>query len=144
MLPLLIKEGRNPQYIPWETQDLEGLKNVLPSLHEGAGRWIKAFEDEITGQLLAIGDLKALLMRLVEFLKLKEIMVRACLKNVADNPMIDGVGFDRVRQNVWRASRDCYPPKMDPQALRGDPLGESENLAAYLEKQLKKWRLETE
>ncbi|GCC41612.1 hypothetical protein chiPu_0025570 [Chiloscyllium punctatum] len=71
-------------------------------------------------------------------------MVRARLKNVADNPMIDGVGFDRVRQNVWQALRDYYSPKMDPQALRGDPLGESENLAAYLEKQLKKWRLETE
>ncbi|GCC18930.1 hypothetical protein chiPu_0020927 [Chiloscyllium punctatum] len=33
---------------------------------------------------------------------------------------------------------------MDPQALRGDPLGDSENLAVNLEKQLKKWRLETE
>ncbi|GCC38026.1 hypothetical protein chiPu_0016537 [Chiloscyllium punctatum] len=52
--------------------------------------------------------------------------------------------FDRVRQNVWQSLRDCYPPKMDPQALRGDPLGESENPAAYLEKQLKKWKLETE
>ncbi|GCC19366.1 hypothetical protein chiPu_0021053 [Chiloscyllium punctatum] len=36
------------------------------------------------------------------------------------------------------------PPKMDPQALRGDPLGEIENPTAYLEKQFKKWRLETE
>ncbi|GCC23201.1 hypothetical protein chiPu_0001595 [Chiloscyllium punctatum] len=33
---------------------------------------------------------------------------------------------------------------MDPQALGEDPLGESENPAAYLEKQLKKRRLETE
>ncbi|GCC31512.1 hypothetical protein chiPu_0009970 [Chiloscyllium punctatum] len=71
-------------------------------------------------------------------------MVRARLKNAADNPMIDRVGFDRVRQNIWQALRDCYPPNMDPQVLRGDPLGESENPVAYLEKQLKKWRLETE
>ncbi|GCC22555.1 hypothetical protein chiPu_0000943 [Chiloscyllium punctatum] len=71
-------------------------------------------------------------------------MVRAGLKNAADDPMIDGVGFYRVTQNIWQALRDCYPSKMDPQALRGDPLGESENLAASLEKQLKKWRLETE
>ncbi|GCC35900.1 hypothetical protein chiPu_0014389 [Chiloscyllium punctatum] len=143
MLPLLIKEAKHPQYIPWGTQDLEELKNTLPSLREGAGKWIRAFEDKTTGQLLAIGDLKALLVRLVGLPKLKKIMVQACLKNVADNPMIDVVRFDRVRQNVWQAFRDCFPPKMDPQALRGNPLGESENPAAYLEKQLKKWRLET-
>ncbi|GCC16321.1 hypothetical protein chiPu_0022409 [Chiloscyllium punctatum] len=58
--------------------------------------------------------------------------------------MIDGVGFDRVRQNVQQALRDCYPPKTDSQVLRGDPLGKSENPAAYLEKQIRKWRLETE
>ncbi|GCC17706.1 hypothetical protein chiPu_0017651 [Chiloscyllium punctatum] len=57
--------------------------------------------------------------------------------------MIDGVRFDRVRQNVWQALRDCNPLKVDPQALREDPLGDSENLAAYLEKRLKKWRQET-
>ncbi|GCC43076.1 hypothetical protein chiPu_0027026, partial [Chiloscyllium punctatum] len=71
-------------------------------------------------------------------------MVRARLKNAADNPMIDGDGIDRVRQNAWQALRDCYPTKIDTQALRGDPLGESENPTAYLEKQLKKWKLKTE
>ncbi|GCC28039.1 hypothetical protein chiPu_0006465 [Chiloscyllium punctatum] len=143
-LPPLIKGGRQPQYVPWGTQDLEVLKNVLPNLHEGAGKWIRAFEDETTGQLLAMGDLKALLVRLMGRPKLKEIMDRAGLKNVVDNPMVDGARFDRVRQRVWQALRDCYPPKMDSQALRGDPLGDNENLAAYLKRQLRKWRLETE
>ncbi|GCC46532.1 hypothetical protein chiPu_0030366 [Chiloscyllium punctatum] len=96
------------------------------------------------GRFLAIRDEKALLVRLVVLRKLKEIMVGARLKNVADNPIIDGDGFDRVRQNAWQALRDCHPPKMDTQFLRGDPLGESETPTAYLEKQLKKWKLKTE
>ncbi|GCC27424.1 hypothetical protein chiPu_0005848 [Chiloscyllium punctatum] len=80
------------------------------------------------------GDLKALLVRLVGLPKLKEVTALAHLKNAADNPMIDGVGFDRMRQRVWWALRDCYLPKMDSETLREDPLGDNENLAAYLEK----------
>ncbi|XP_072880626.1 uncharacterized protein [Hemitrygon akajei] len=143
MLPLLVKGSGQVQFIPWGSQDLEGLKNTLPSLHEGAGKWIRAFEEETTGRLLAMGDLKALLIRLMGTSKLKELMEMAGLQNM-DSPQTDGANFDPVRQRVWQALRKLYPPRVDPKALKGELLGDTENPAAYVENQLKKWRLETE
>lgn len=32
----------------------------LPNMHEGAGKWIRAFEEQTMGKMLAVGDLKAL------------------------------------------------------------------------------------
>ncbi|GCC25178.1 hypothetical protein chiPu_0003584 [Chiloscyllium punctatum] len=83
------------------------------------------------GRLLATGDLTALLVKVKGLPKLKEVMDRAGLKDVVDNPMIDGVGFDLVRQSVWQALRDYYQAKLDPKALKGHLLGDTENPAAY-------------
>ncbi|XP_072890403.1 uncharacterized protein [Hemitrygon akajei] len=90
-----------------------------------------------------MGDLKALLIRLMGTSKLKELMEMAGLQNV-DSPQTDGANFDPVRQRVWQALRKLYPPRVDPKALKGELLGDTENPAAYVENQLKKWRLETE
>ncbi len=38
-LPILIK-GTQVQYVPWASQDLEGLVTHLPDIHEGAEKWI--------------------------------------------------------------------------------------------------------
>ncbi|XP_072098369.1 uncharacterized protein [Mobula birostris] len=143
MMPLLVKGLGQVQYIPWGSQHLEGLKNTLPSLHEGAGKWIRALEEETTGRMLAMGDLKALLIRRMGTSGLQELMEAAGIQN-ADSTLIDGARFDTVRQRVWGALRELYPPKMDPKAMKGDPLGDTENPAAYIENQLKRWRLETE
>ena len=55
--PILIKGARG-QYVPWATQDLEGLVNRLPNIHEGAGKWIKVLEEETSGKLLSVIDMK--------------------------------------------------------------------------------------
>ncbi len=34
-------------------------------IHEGAGKWIKVFEEETMGKLLAVGDIKALLAKIM-------------------------------------------------------------------------------
>ncbi len=47
-LPILIK-GAQGQYVPWGSQDLEGLVTRLPDIHKGAGKWIKVFEEENMG-----------------------------------------------------------------------------------------------
>ncbi|MGL5036159.1 MAG: hypothetical protein ACRC6F_00130, partial [Aeromonas sp.] len=54
--PILIK-GAQAQYVPWASQDLDGLVARLPSLDEGAGKWIRLLEEETTGKLLALGDI---------------------------------------------------------------------------------------
>ncbi len=43
--PILIKQG-HAQYIPWAGQDLDTLVSRLPDIHEGAGKWIRTFEEE--------------------------------------------------------------------------------------------------
>ncbi len=58
-LPILIK-GAQGQYVPWASQDLEGLVTHLPDIYKGAGKWIKVFEEENMGKLFAVGDIKAL------------------------------------------------------------------------------------
>ncbi len=51
-LPILIK-GTQGQYVPWGSQDLEVTR--LPDIHEGAGKWIKVFEEENYGQTFSCG-----------------------------------------------------------------------------------------
>lgn len=144
MMPLLAKRVGPTQYVPWGTQDLEGLKNILPNIYDGAGKWIRAFEEETTGRLLAMGDITALLAKVIGTTKLAELLEKAGINNAAGNPLIDGRPFDLVRPVVWQALRFSYPLKVDPKTLKGHSLGDTENPAAYLEGQLKKWRLETE
>ncbi len=60
--PILIKQG-HAQYIPWASQYLDTLVSRLPDIHEGAGKWIRTFEEETTGKLLALGDIKSLLAK---------------------------------------------------------------------------------
>lgn len=62
--PLLIK-GPNVNYILWQTQDLEGLVRDLPGIHNGVSRWIREFEEKTQGKKLAIGDIKAVLGRMI-------------------------------------------------------------------------------
>ncbi|KAI2645824.1 Soluble guanylate cyclase gcy-37 [Labeo rohita] len=45
--------------------DLEGLVTRLPDVHEEAGKWIRVFEEETMGKLLAVGDIKALLAKII-------------------------------------------------------------------------------
>lgn len=46
----------------------------LPDIHEGAGKWIRVFEEETMGKLLAVGDIKALLAKTVGGAKMEEIL----------------------------------------------------------------------
>lgn len=60
--PLIIDQGR-VRYVPWQNQFLEGLVKDLPSIHEGAAKWIRELKDKTQGKRLAIGDQKEVLAR---------------------------------------------------------------------------------
>lgn len=141
--PILIKDAR-PQYVPWGGQDLQSLLSSLPDINEGAGQWIRTLEEETCGKMLALGDIKALLARLMGAERMRELFERARLQGVAGNPLTDGVCFDAYRNVLWQALRDVFPARLDPKTLKGEPLGETETPAGYLERQLKRWRMITE
>lgn len=55
--PSLIKQ-RQEQYMPCDNQDLDELIARPPKIHKGAEKWIKVLEEETTGRLLVIGNIK--------------------------------------------------------------------------------------
>ncbi|KAL0152317.1 hypothetical protein M9458_052040 [Cirrhinus mrigala] len=142
-LPILIK-GAQGQYVPWASQDLEGLVTRLPDIHEGAGKWIRVFEEETMGKLLAVGDIKALLAKTVGGAKMEEILQTASLDRAVNSHNMDGIIFDVFRPAVWQALRAECPIRLDPKSLKGDELKETENPTTYFQRQLKRWKQETE
>ena len=142
MAPILIK-GTQVTYLPWPTQDLEGLVNSLPKLPSGASKFIKLFEQNTVGKLLALGDIKALLVRTIGMHKADQVLAAAGLPGVLAAATHDGIAFDAHRNAIWKALRTEYPTRVDPAALRGTPLG-SEDPITYIHSQVQKWRLEAE
>ncbi|XP_072328578.1 uncharacterized protein [Scyliorhinus torazame] len=143
VLPVILKGGRL-QYIPWSGQDLPSLINELPNILDGAGRWIGQLEAGMMGKRMALGDVKALLTKVLGMDQMAEVMRRAGIPMAAYDPEVDGTLMDPYRQDIWQALRDTYPNRMDVKTLRGEPLGEEENAAVYVEKQLRRWRRDTE
>ncbi|XP_035287054.1 uncharacterized protein LOC118234558 isoform X2 [Anguilla anguilla] len=142
--PLLIKEGGVPRYIPWSTQDMHNVITNLPDLQNGASHWIRVLEEETTGRILAVGDLKALLGKVVGMETMLDIFEQAGFdRNHAQSPAVDGGPFDNVRGVVWTALRALYPARPDMAALTGPPLKDNEPPATYIHMQLRRWRLLT-
>jgi hypothetical protein len=141
--PILIKQG-HAQYIPWAGQDLDSLVSRLPDIHEGAGKWIRTVEEETTGKLLALGDIKALLAKCLGASKMNDILKQSGLLHAVDRPEADGISFDKHRHDIWRVLRAEYPMQTDPSCLKGEPMGEAENPTTYIQKQLRRWKEELE
>nr|XP_054591515.1 uncharacterized protein LOC129155805 [Nothobranchius furzeri] len=140
--PILIK-GTRANYIPWQSLDLTGLVSRLPHIQDGAGKWIRAFEQETTGLMLALGDLKAILARVVGTSAMGTLLASNGVQWMLD-PMADGTEFNTHRNALWNILRAAYPNRIDPKALKGEPLSETESPASFVDRQLRRWKLETE
>ncbi len=141
--PILIKQGY-AQYIPWAGQDLDTLVSHLPDIHEGAGKWIRTFEEETAGKLLALGDIKALLAKCLGASKMNDILKQSSLLQAVDRPQADGISFDKHQRDIWSTLRAEYPMQTDPGFLKGEPMEETENPITYIQKQLRRWKEELE
>ncbi|KAJ8360930.1 hypothetical protein SKAU_G00174550 [Synaphobranchus kaupii] len=88
-----------------------GLVEHLPDIHEGAGKWIRALEEETMGKLLAVGDLKALLARLLGMARMEDVLMKSGLQAAVNTPYLDGASFDQFRPAMWRTLRvEAMPP----------------------------------
>ncbi len=96
------------------------------------------------GKLLAVGDIKALLAKMMGGAKMEEILQASNLDRAVDVHYMDGNVFDAFRPAVWQAMRAEYPIRLDPKSLKGEQLGETENPTTYVQRQLKRWKQETE
>ncbi len=104
----------------------------LPDIHEGAGKRIRTFEEETTGKLLALGDIKALLAKCLGASKMNDILKQSSLLQAVD------------RRDIWLTLRAEYPMQTDPGFLKGEPMEETENPTTYIQKQLRRWKEELE
>ncbi|KAL7380490.1 hypothetical protein ABVT39_018820 [Epinephelus coioides] len=137
------QKGAQGHYIPWQTLDLTGLVSRLPDIHDGASRWIRAFEEATIGKLLALGDVKAVWAQTLGASAMENMLKRnECEWMIS--PMADGTEFDAYHGKLWAALRREYPTRVDPKALQGDPFRETDNPATYINNHLKRWRQETE
>ena len=140
--PILIRGG-HAHYVPWGSQDLEGLILRLPNIHDGATKWIGTFEEHTVGKMLAVGDIKALLARVLGIAKMRSLLENGVLACWLDEDM-DGTTFDTYRPNAWNTLRAEYPTHIDSKRLEGHKLNDTENPASFLQKESVRWRLETE
>ncbi|XP_046870728.1 uncharacterized protein LOC124463065 [Hypomesus transpacificus] len=144
LCPLVVKgAGQNPMYVPWSFMDMIGLAGRLPTLTDGANKWITALEESTAGVTLALGDIKALLMHTAGKQITEEIFQGAQLPIVVSGNQVDGVGFGGHRNQVWAELRKHYPEKMDPSKLEGEMLKDDECPSKFLHVFQRRWRDET-
>ena len=139
---LILVKGTQVHYQPWSRQDLEGVISKLPNLHNGASKWIRTFEELTVGKLIAVGDLKALLTRVLGLSEM-EFVLRNGGVNILDG-RYDETTLDHYRGAMWATLRREFPVRMDPGNMRGLPIGDTENPASYLQAQVDRWRMETD
>ncbi|KAK0145759.1 hypothetical protein N1851_015333 [Merluccius polli] len=57
---------------------------------------------------------------------------------------MDGSAFDTYKPATWSLIRTEYPTRVDHKSLKGHTIGDTENPASYLQKQVVRWCMETE
>ena len=133
MAPLMAKGNAGEKYVLWTFMDLTGLINHMPALTEGADKWIRVFEENTAGVKLAMGDIKAILTKVVGQQTAAEILIGGR----------DSVTFGPYRTDIWAALRSKYPSRMDPSKLERQSLKEGENPAQFPHDFQRKWKEET-
>ena len=90
---------------------------------------------------MAVGDLKALLARVLGLSKMESVLRNGGL-DIMDG-MYDGTTLDCYRVAMWTTLRMEFPTHIDHKNMRGLPINDTENPASYLQAQVDRWRLET-
>ncbi|KAK3570715.1 hypothetical protein QTP86_025264 [Hemibagrus guttatus] len=139
--PVIIK-GNDVAYVPWSFLDLTGLIGRLPSICEGAQKWITRFEEQTMGQMLALVDIKAILSQSLGKAKMIEIFQNVNLKKEAEGQIYDPRSFGPHRNRIWHSLRDSYPTRADPGRVEKIKVEEGESVAEFVLKLQKAWREE--
>ncbi|KAK3545254.1 hypothetical protein QTP70_002535 [Hemibagrus guttatus] len=139
--PVMIK-GNDVAYVPWSFLDLTGLIGRLPSICEGAQKWITRFEEQTMGQMLALGDIKAILSQSLGKAKMIEIFQNVNLKKEAEGQIYDPRSFGPHRNSIWHSLRDAYPTRADPGRVEKIKREEDESVAEFVLRLQKAWREE--
>ena len=103
-LPLFRVGGGEPRYKPLELGDVQALVDKLPPMGEGGGLWLSQFDKLTAGQMLALGDWRAVAARAVSAQAMTEIE-----KGAATRRSPDDTPFSQVVGRIATALRERFP-----------------------------------
>ncbi len=105
-----------PLYVPWGGRDIETLKSKLPSLRDGANKWIASFEDETAGDMIAVGDIKVLLSKVLTRQEMEDILEDAGMKDAVGCEDYNGQSLNTYRAELWGTLRQVSHKNVQKQA----------------------------
>ncbi len=139
MMPLLV-EGTQLKYVPWGGRDVETLKSKLPSLRDGANKWIASFEDETVGDMIAVGDIKVLLSKVLTKQEMEDILEDAGMKDAVGCEDYNGQSLNTYPAELWGTLRDRFPTKISKNRQLTKPLTSEDNFDQWINEQVQHWR----
>ncbi len=94
--------------MPWGGRDVETLKLKLPSLRDGANRWKATFKDETVGDMIAVGDIKVFLTKVLTRQEMEDILEDAGMKDAVGCEDYNGQSLNTYRAELWGTLRDKF------------------------------------
>ena len=148
--PLIVLPSQTAPQPVWEASiesrvRLQGrlsLADRLPILQKGARRWIGKLEESTASNVLALGDVKVLLMHLIGSDKTIAVFTKADLAGVVTGHDADSVPIDGLRVCLWNALRGEYPDHVDSSVLEGLKLTKTKDPMTFLHRMERKWAAE--
>ena len=136
----VVVQGQNLEYRPRQNTDMSDVMEKLPTLQDGAYPWTSKMDELMVGTQFAMGGIKKLLANLIGIPAMGEILQRAGLNRYVGTAVNDVELFSANRARIWRALRDTFPTNVHPDNVIIEPLGQEENLRAYVLRAFQKWR----
>ena len=134
MAPLLTDGAGREAYTPWGHRDMTTLANHLPPLTAGASAWIRKFETETIGDVLALGDIRAIIGRtqgIRQSVELERLTETANL--------VDRTPFDRYRNLFWGCLRELFPANRKKAGISNLRMKPEENVYQYIQRAEDLW-----
>ncbi|KAJ8385136.1 hypothetical protein AAFF_G00192770 [Aldrovandia affinis] len=93
----------------------------------------------MAGKWLALGDVKALLGKVIGMERMLDVFEDANLHRAQmASPVVDGQPIDQWREQIWAALRRMFPAQPDAALREGRAITEEESPSAYVATQLQK------
>ena len=134
MAPLLTDGAGREAYTPWGHRDMATLANLLPPLTAGASAWIRKFETETIGDVLALGDIRAIIGRTQGIRQSVELEKLTVTTN-----LVDRTPFDRYRNLFWGCLRELFPANRKKAGISNLRMKPEENVYQYIQRAEDLW-----
>ncbi|KAK9526323.1 hypothetical protein VZT92_015031 [Zoarces viviparus] len=136
--PLLVKSNGQAEFVPWGHRDMDALEKALPPLAGGANPWIRLFEKLTAADKLALGDIRAMIIRAEGTAQLNILEVSTGTTNRGDE-----TPFDNFRGVFWTAMRSIWATKPNMNSLSGLKIKSEEETHQYLKRAEVEWFMAT-